>query len=47
MLKNIYYFVAKDGNKPVKEFIDSLTIKEQAKVYAYINELKKTRKQLA
>lgn len=41
MLKNIYYFVDKDGDKPVKEFIDSLTVKEQAKVYAYINELKR------
>lgn len=41
MLKGIYYFVDKNGDRPVKEFIDSLTIKEQAKVYAYINELKR------
>ncbi len=40
-LSGIYYFVDKDGNKPVKEFIDSLSTKEQAKVYAYIRELKK------
>ena len=40
-LKGVYYFVDKDGSKPVKEFIDSLTKKEQAKVYAYITELKK------
>ena len=40
-LKGIYYFVDKDGNKPVREFIRSLTEKEQAKVYAYITELKK------
>ncbi len=40
-LKGVYYFVDKDGTKPVKKFIDSLTQKEQAKVYAYITELKK------
>ena len=40
-LKGVYYFVDKDGAKPVKEFIDSLTQKEQAKVYAYIRELKR------
>src|SRR3990167_10284983 len=40
-LKGVYYFVDKYGAKPVKEFIDSLTQKEQAKVYAYITELKK------
>ena len=40
MIKGIYYFVDEDGCKPVKEFIDSLTEKEQAKVYAYIAELK-------
>lgn len=40
-LKGVYYFVDKDGTIPVKEFIDSLTQKEQAKVYAYITELKK------
>jgi len=40
MLKGVYYFVGEDGCKPVKEFIDSLTDKEQAKAYAYIAELK-------
>jgi phage-related protein len=39
--KDVYYFVDRDGVKPVNEFIDSLTQKEQAKVYAYITELKK------
>ncbi len=40
-LKEVYYFVDKDGVKPVKEFIYSLTRKEQAKAHAYITELKK------
>ena len=40
MLKGVYYFIDEDGCKPVKEFINSLTDKEQAKVYAYIAELK-------
>jgi hypothetical protein len=41
MLKGVYYFVEEDGRKPVKEFIDSLTEKEQAVgFYAYITELK-------
>lgn len=40
-LSAIYYFVDKEGMAPVKEFIASLTLKEQAKVYAYIRELKK------
>ena len=40
MLLNIYYFVDQDGRNPVKKFIDSLYGKEQAKVYAYITELK-------
>lgn len=40
-LKAVYYFVDKDGVSPVKEFIASLPLKEQAKVYAYIRELKK------
>ncbi|MDP3042422.1 MAG: type II toxin-antitoxin system RelE/ParE family toxin [Candidatus Omnitrophota bacterium] len=39
-LKGVCYFVDKDGCKPVKEFIHSLTQKEQTKVYAYIRELK-------
>lgn len=40
-LKGVYFFIDKDGDKPVKEFIHSLAQKEQAKVYAYIAELKK------
>jgi len=40
MLKGVYYFVDEDGSKPVKEFIDFLADKEQAKIYAYIVELK-------
>ncbi len=40
-LSSIYYFVDEWGNKPVGEFISTLTMKEQAKVYAYIRELKK------
>ena len=40
-LKGVYFFVDKNGYKPVKEFIHSLIQKEQAKVYACIRELKK------
>lgn len=40
MLANIYYFVDDKGNNPVKEVIASLPIKERAKVFAYITELK-------
>jgi phage-related protein len=40
-LSNIYYFVDEDNFAPVKKFINSLAKKEQAKIYAYINELKK------
>lgn len=40
-LSAIYYFVDKNGKSPVKEFIASLPLKDQAKVYAYIRELKK------
>jgi phage-related protein len=39
MLSNIYYFVDERGRNPVKEFICGLTVKQQAKVFAYINEL--------
>ena len=38
---NIWYFVDDRGDSPVKEFIDELPLGEQAKVFAYINELKK------
>ena len=40
MLDNIYYFVDERGQNPVKEFIDALPSKEQAKVFAYIAQLK-------
>lgn len=40
MLKNIYYFVDEKGRNPVKEFIDGLTVKERAKIFAYLIELK-------
>ncbi|MEK6564541.1 MAG: type II toxin-antitoxin system RelE/ParE family toxin [Candidatus Omnitrophota bacterium] len=40
-LSAVYYFVDKTGKVPVKEFITSLTLKEQAKIFAYIRELKK------
>ena len=38
---NIYYFTDNRGVSPVKEFIDHLPIDEQAKVFAYIDELRK------
>jgi phage-related protein len=40
MLSSIYYFVEKDGTVPVKIFIKSLPVKERAKVFAYLMELK-------
>ena len=40
MLKSIYYFVDERGYNFVKEFIDNLPTKEQAKIFAYIAELK-------
>src|SRR3989338_6432014 len=40
MLKNIYYFIDEQGHNPVKDFIDSLPVKERAKIFAYIVELK-------
>lgn len=40
-LSIIYYFSNERGESPVKEFIKSLPIKERAKVFAYIGELKK------
>lgn len=38
---NICYFVDDRGQSPVREFIDELTLDEQAKVFAYIEELRK------
>ena len=40
MLTGVYYYKDEDGDKPVKAFIDSLPDNEQAKIYAYIAELK-------
>ena len=40
MLKSILFFVDARGNSPVKEFINSLSLKDQAKIAAYFNELK-------
>ena len=41
MLKNIVYFSDERGRCPVREFVNSLPPDEQAKVFAYICELKK------
>lgn len=41
MLKNIYFYVDERGHIPVKEFIESLPLRDQAKVLAYLDELKK------
>ncbi len=41
MLKNIYYFIDERGHNFVKDFIDSLPMKEQLKIFAYITELRK------
>lgn len=40
-LSDIYYFVDEPGENPVKAFIKTLAVKERAKVFAYISELKK------
>lgn len=40
-LKAVCYYVDDRGDNPVKEFIKSLPVKERAKAFAYINELKK------
>ena len=41
MLKGVYFFLDERGRNPVKEFINALPLKEQAKVLAYVEELKK------
>ena len=38
---DIWYFVDDRGHSPVREFIDGLPLDEQAKVFAYIDELGK------
>lgn len=40
MLKTVYYYIDKRGRNPVREFIDNLPLKEQAKIFAYITELR-------
>lgn len=40
-IAGIYYFVDERGDNPVRDFIESLPLKERAKVFAYINELKR------
>ncbi len=40
MLNKIYFFVDEKGANPVKDFICALTDKEQAKIAAYVMELK-------
>lgn len=36
----IVYYVSPDGREPVKDYINSLPIKEQAKIFAFIQYLK-------
>ena len=40
-IAGIYYFVDERGDNPVRDFIESLPLKERAKIFAYIGELKK------
>ncbi|MFH1868342.1 MAG: type II toxin-antitoxin system RelE/ParE family toxin [Candidatus Omnitrophota bacterium] len=40
MLSSVYYYIDDRGNNPVKAFITSLPLKDRAKVFAYIEELK-------
>jgi len=40
-IAGIYYFVDERGDNPARDFIESLPLKERAKVFAYINELKR------
>jgi len=40
-LSSIYYFIDERGDNPVRDFIDSLPVKDRAKILAYINELKR------
>ena len=39
-MKNIYFFIDQKGANPVRDFIESLSEKEQAKIAAYAAELK-------
>ena len=40
MLKSIRFFIDERGNNPVKEFMDTMSLKERTKVNAYLGELK-------
>jgi phage-related protein len=40
MLRTVYTFTDARRNNPVKDFIKHLSEKEQAKIHAYVNELK-------
>lgn len=40
MLRAVYYYINERGRNPVREFVDGLPVKEQAKIFAYIGELK-------
>ncbi|MDD5611183.1 MAG: type II toxin-antitoxin system RelE/ParE family toxin, partial [Candidatus Omnitrophica bacterium] len=40
-LKAVYYFIDQRRDCPVKEFIKALPVRERAKIFAYINALKK------
>jgi len=40
MLNAIYYYKDERSRNPVKEFIDKLPLKGQAKIFAYITELR-------
>ena len=39
-MKNVYFFVDEKGGNPVRQFIETLPDKEQAKIAAYVSELK-------
>ncbi len=39
MLKSIFAFIDERGDRPVKDFIQTLSLKEQTKVRAYLHEL--------
>ncbi|MBU2573437.1 MAG: type II toxin-antitoxin system RelE/ParE family toxin [Elusimicrobia bacterium] len=41
MLSNVWFFVDERGRSPVREFLGALPVKERAKAYAYIEELRR------
>ena len=41
MLNSVSFFIDERGHRPVREFIDQLPLKEQAKIIAYLAELKR------